>query len=138
MINSERVINKGDTFVNEGNGGQEVTVTTTSFNGMAGVIGYELHDSFRFSSLKHSNCEDGAFRETFSDITIEKLTVNQAVRKACKEVHENDPGKKVEKALNLLGYGGERVYNYSLSQFDTKSVTRSVLLFMETYGCIIN
>jgi len=59
-----------------------------------------------------------------------KLTVNQAVRKACKEIQRNSQSQKVEKALNLLGYGGERVYNYSLSQFDTKSITKSVQRFI--------
>lgn len=57
-----------DQFINNRNGGQKVTVTDIEFQGMRGVIGYKLHDHFRFNSLQFSHCPIESFRLTFSNI----------------------------------------------------------------------
>lgn len=66
MLNTK--IEVGSKFVNKNNGGQLITVTDTKFQGNDGVIGYKLHDSFRFNSVAHSNCDIESFEKTFSDI----------------------------------------------------------------------
>jgi hypothetical protein len=63
----ETEIKVGAKFVNKNNGGQEITVTDTAFQGMKGVIAYELHDAFRFNSLEYSSCDLDSFKKTFSD-----------------------------------------------------------------------
>lgn len=66
MLNNNVQINAGDTFINEHNGGQKVTVTTTKLNGIDGLIGYKLHEALRFSSVDTSHCDEEIFRNTFS------------------------------------------------------------------------
>lgn len=66
MLNTK--IQVGAQFINKNNGGQLITVTDTAFQGMDGVIAYELHESFRFNSLDNSSCDLESFEKTFSDI----------------------------------------------------------------------
>lgn len=60
---------------------------------------------------------------------MSKMTITAAVRKACNDVLENDQGKKVTRALELLGVEHERACRFGLAHFDTKSITKSVRLF---------
>lgn len=68
MLDSNVSVKVGDKFINNANGGQIATVLDVNFQGNEGVIEYKLHDSFRFSSKKHSNCDIESFRKTFSEI----------------------------------------------------------------------
>lgn len=60
-----------------------------------------------------------------------KMTIAAAVRQACNDVQENAQGKKVTRALELLGVDTEQAYNHGLANFDTKSISKSVRRFFD-------
>lgn len=58
-------ISVGDVFVNDANGGQEVTVLAVDADPTYGNIRYKLHDSFRFNSIKVSSTDEEIFLASF-------------------------------------------------------------------------
>lgn len=58
-------ISVGDVFVNDRNGGQEVTVLDVDADPTCGNIRYKLHDSSRFNSKEFSATDEDIFVATF-------------------------------------------------------------------------
>lgn len=58
------------------------------------------------------------------------MNILKATRLAFKLVKDHATDKRIEKALNLLGYNGEEVHNYALACYDSPSVLESVRQFI--------
>jgi hypothetical protein len=58
-------ISVGDVYVNDANGGQEVTVIAVDGNPASGNIVYRLENAFKFGSLEQSATDGEIFLRTF-------------------------------------------------------------------------
>ena len=61
MINKSGTVKVGDIFINDKNGGQELTVLEVDADPAYGNISYKLHNSFRFNSKKYGSTDEEIF-----------------------------------------------------------------------------
>lgn len=61
------------------------------------------------------------------------MTINQAVRRAFKNVKLNSKSAKIAYALKLLSVPNKTAYNHSLTYFDAASVTEGVWAYFNKY-----
>ena len=65
MINKSGTIKVGDIFINDKNGGQELTVVEVDADPTHGNIRYKLHNAFRFNSKEYSSTNEEIFLSSF-------------------------------------------------------------------------
>lgn len=66
-------ISVGDVFVNDSNGGQEVTVLAVDGDPIYGNIRYELHEASRFNSKEFSSTDEEIFVASFRKKRVNKM-----------------------------------------------------------------